>query len=165
MSSLNSLHVCKSSSFAIKSHCSLNWTHNRYISDLITTWQIFAWVHSKLPKLNWKTFASDVKRYFRWWSVCAVADLWRHEHQNENATAMFQFKFARLRSILLNVCSTTGSYITQYPFACTRTPFWPHEATRICLQTLNYFSIRMNWIRNQIWSKFRKMFFFSFEIR
>lgn len=50
-------------------------THKRYISDLITTWQIFAWVHSKLPKLNWKTFRPNGKRYF---SMCnAATDLWQ----------------------------------------------------------------------------------------
>lgn len=57
---------------------------SRYISDLITTWQIFAWVNSKLAKLNWKTLARMENDIFELWIVIEsptaapiAADLWR----------------------------------------------------------------------------------------
>lgn len=52
---------------------------NRYISDLITMWQIFAWAHPKLPKFNWKTFVRMENDIFDANAAAAAAavDLWR----------------------------------------------------------------------------------------
>lgn len=50
---------------------------NRYISDLITMWQIFAWAHPKLPKFNWKTFVRMENDIFDANAAAAAVDLWR----------------------------------------------------------------------------------------
>lgn len=58
--------VCRNH-FIIRSQDALFWMHwtDINIFDLITTWQIFARVNSKLPKLKWKTFCQHGRRLYR----------------------------------------------------------------------------------------------------